>query len=733
MGRAYAPSLPRPGTAGHVPPRQLLALQLAVGNAAVCAIIDSSARAGTAVPRATAAQRQQVPPATTAPDPKPITHRGIMLNEDLAYLGSVLELMTAEKGADAADTFVKTFVGMPTETRIQLQLSGVDMDQLDRVQKAVEIAGVRWENACQDFITKFGQAAMDMTRDLLNASKKEINDEMGKLLTGSLHILTISPENQASLQSAARALATKRREANRAGNKALKSQQALYQAEAKVPLLGPPRDLKDAYDTERADWDRLEKEYAALCAEKHRDIPVLASYSYNDDGNAVERLEGLIGHGTGFFGRANLAGELAQQSQEKLDNIAKVEASLGGDYSVWKQPRILDLTKQKLSATAMQSRLVADKAQMVKEAEERSAQLRTAIAIGIGIALAVLTSGAALAGTLGLAAEAGFFGGLATGAQAFSAGLSIAAAYETLKEYSLEKAEAGTAYDKAKAISASDPSFEWLALALINAGLESFSAAAAFGELKVLVVATRDTGDIEALSSLVAAKAPKAANAIMPRAIGDAEAAGAIDRAIVATGQRFKGADLGTLEELIQKGASEDWSDAYLSMAASGKIRPLTEDALQAALGKLPCQDPAFSSLAEKYIVGEKVLKNSGIYSPETGIIFVKPGEEGSLAALVVHELTHGLQAREGTKVFGFLEEFSAYSAQRRMLRNLTKYGYKPSGDWEWLANADDLTIAQHIERAYKYPIPSWISKTPGTTVDAELEAQVLMKRIKSF
>ncbi len=124
----------------------------------------------------------------------------------------------------------------------------------------------------------------------------------------------------------------------------------------------------------------------------------------------------------------------------------------GGDGSVWKLPRILELTKaaRGITSESYEASLVDHKV------DEESSVWRD-------IALSVLALAFTLLGPL--------TGGLSLlGTAAISSYMAV----EHLKEYELQKAMSGTDFDQARAI-ADEPSFIWVALdilaALVDLGL----------------------------------------------------------------------------------------------------------------------------------------------------------------------------------------------------------------------------------------------------------------------
>ena len=215
-------------------------------------------------------------------------------------------------------------------------------------------------------------------------------------------------------------------------------------------------------------------------------FPILAAFSELDKGTGD--LETLAKKGTGPDMAALIGQEIARK-QAKIDKVR--EGLKDGGVNVWRQPKMVDLTQVQFGAKddPMKRRLVDDKVK-----DEQPGFL-------FDLALAVLNIAALL-----LAAPTG-------GASlVVAAGVNIAVTAVHVQEYLMQSALSGTAFDKAQAISAEDPSLFWLALEIVGTGLDVGPAAGTlfkgFKRLAPLVKAAKAaTKGEEAVKSLQAVRA----------------------------------------------------------------------------------------------------------------------------------------------------------------------------------------------------------------------------------
>ncbi|MEO7719676.1 MAG: DUF4157 domain-containing protein [Capsulimonas sp.] len=212
--------------------------------------------------------------------------------------------------------------------------------------------------------------------------------------------------------------------------------------------------------------------------QKEGDFPILAAYGAEGEANtsSLENIaRGAESQGWKFW-KKNAADELAPMIAEKLHNIQTVrEALADGRLNIWNNSTLVSGAKGDLSygPTSWQSKVVDEKVKEVHDDEFLVNMLVGALALGLGLVAIFATAGTATA----VVATAG------------SATLSTAQAANSLGNYSLAQAEAGTDFEKARAISQEDPSLIWLALDIVAAILDVKAAAASF---KALAPAIRE-------------------------------------------------------------------------------------------------------------------------------------------------------------------------------------------------------------------------------------------------
>jgi hypothetical protein len=200
------------------------------------------------------------------------------------------------------------------------------------------------------------------------------------------------------------------------------------------------------------------REYDILRASYEDRYPILASYA--SDPASIAR----IGRGPS----PETAAILNEQIYQKLGHIQQVRDELapGGRVKIWKLPDIVALTKGATGAVAgtslgaMRSRVVDDEVRRVQAVEFWTNLALGALAIGLALLAAIPTGGSSLVAGVAAVAALG------------SAGLSVYTAAQHVQEYQLERAMAGTDFDRARAVSSEDPSLFWLAVDILGAALD---------------------------------------------------------------------------------------------------------------------------------------------------------------------------------------------------------------------------------------------------------------------
>ncbi|MCW3059277.1 MAG: hypothetical protein JWQ02_1098, partial [Capsulimonas sp.] len=206
--------------------------------------------------------------------------------------------------------------------------------------------------------------------------------------------------------------------------------------------------------------------------------PILAAYGAEGESNtsSLENISrGAASQGWKIW-RNNAADELAPMIVEKLHNIETVrEALASGKLNIWNNATLVTGAKADLGygPSSWQSKVVDEKVKDVHDDEMLVNLLVGALALGLGLVAIFATAGTATA----VVATAG------------SAVVSTAQAANSLSNYALAQAEAGTDFEKARAISQEDPSLIWLALDIVAAILDVKAAASSF---KALAPAIRE-------------------------------------------------------------------------------------------------------------------------------------------------------------------------------------------------------------------------------------------------
>jgi hypothetical protein len=432
--------------------------------------------------------------------------------------------------------------------------------------------------------------------------------------------------------------------------------------------------------------------YAKQAMAATQEFPVLAIYASGED--AVTQLLSFASQPVEQLGET-----IWREARTRLENIETIRADLGGKYDPLKSPQIVKLVLGREGLKSWQKRVGQDYVDARASKAEDDKMFWATVAIGLGIVAAIPTGGASIAASA-----------IGTAAGIAGAALSIYNAYEHWKEYQLQSAAAKTDFAKAQSLSKDEPSFFWLALDIIGAGLELGAAAIAFKSLVGAIKEVRRSKNLLKLIEAVDAAAPPGCASKVKATVAGELGPEAVTELIVAEGAKFRSGDLAKVRASLEQSALEGWAEAYDALAARGRIQPLSEESLHAALKGYPPHDPhRFKNLAEQYIYDYDVLKNQGIYSPESGIIFVTPGGQHTVANVVAHEIVHAGQARMGKSLNSFWAEFEALSAQKRLIRSLDNagVGHLIEPRVAWLREADDASIAKFIHDTVGYPIPA--------------------------
>jgi hypothetical protein len=214
-----------------------------------------------------------------------------------------------------------------------------------------------------------------------------------------------------------------------------------------------------------ADIEKAQQEYMILRVQREKQYPILASFRPPEGLNQLK----VIAEGTKGARDMVIGMEIAQ----KRKNIEEISSVADDDKFIWKQGSIISGAKKELG---VQPGSVEDRAVDVKVLEVADSENLKNLTFGfisiIGALLAAIPSG----GSSLVAWGAGTAGaGLLVGASGFNI-------YEGIRDYQIQKAAAGTAFDKAQAISQKDPSLFWLAFQIVMSVADVAMAAGFFAK-----------------------------------------------------------------------------------------------------------------------------------------------------------------------------------------------------------------------------------------------------------
>lgn len=448
-------------------------------------------------------RRAPVGPVPSAPSDKDDTpahpagsmayFRGVPVADDAEFMRGILRRLIADVGLAQANRWYGHFMrgdrGSPMPLPIMAHTMAfrrpvrspldAERDRRDEIlwNDARETVGRVYGEVREEalaFLRTFEAKALEVTRDILATSEaraeservrygldrqvdtieKRHKDEFGVWVSDYETRTTDTMQNQLpgqALAGAAQDLLAKRAEINgvRAAQGRLEKTRC-FKGECYETI--PP---ENAAEHKRLGEQATAKEgeYALLKGVYQERYPILARIA-DDHGALTELAKGPS---------AKAAAVLNDQIYGTLDNIRDVRAQLGGKVNVWKLPEIVALTKAGLGVQAdtsiarMQNRMVDDHAQEVQDDASFREKVLMALTIGLALVAAIPSGGSSL--MAGAAAIAGM--------GAFT--LSAIQAGEHLEQYMLDRAMAGTDFDRAKALAASDPSLFWLAVDIVGA------------------------------------------------------------------------------------------------------------------------------------------------------------------------------------------------------------------------------------------------------------------------
>ncbi len=203
-----------------------------------------------------------------------------------------------------------------------------------------------------------------------------------------------------------------------------------------------------------------ERQYEILRQQHEVRFPILAAFAERPDQDNRAALRTIAQSARDPDAAAKLLGS---RVRKHLADIATTRRRINNESeTIWKLPRVVNMTMAARGWSQGSFEELAVRAR-VDEAEADESFVDTvlgAIALGLGLLAAIPTGGSSLLATAAVVGATG------------SVVANTAIAARSISRYQLEAAAAGTAFDRARAISGSDPSLFWVALDIAGVILE---------------------------------------------------------------------------------------------------------------------------------------------------------------------------------------------------------------------------------------------------------------------
>jgi hypothetical protein len=468
-----APASAQPASTARPQPNGLAAMAGSAGNGAMVRLLggpvsvqrepDSAAGPG--------GIKVITPP---APNGQLIRHTGtgVTFTDDPAYVKSQLESYVDKNGLDSLARFEsgdELYTTAPASPLPGLQgdpPASSDPDYLRKVLKVVHEEIVTLRTHLSTFREDFQRRANDTLSLVLTDSERRINEQLEHygVKIDKTTVLGVTVWTSFS------------------GGSNDASKQLAKDAAALKAKLGPTVKAKEEHDTvvqTSGNWfynpgavDAANEKFAAVMKDYNTARQALETahpmtQAYNLDPARPETAANL--DKLSSDSADDRAKGIGEELNTRLGNIAKIRTKAAEDKEyVWKLEKIIGLTRelpdvkghQFLTNPGLQASVVIEKAAAVKVTEELITIGAGIVLFGLGLIAAAPTGGMSLAGATAVAA-AGTAESL----------LQVAMAYRAYQAYDLEKAAAGTDYERAKALSQDAPELFWLALDMVGAAL----------------------------------------------------------------------------------------------------------------------------------------------------------------------------------------------------------------------------------------------------------------------
>jgi hypothetical protein len=719
-------------------PKAFVALQRLAGNRAVAGSFlpppNSNGHGNGHSRRGLTVQRQAPAPASST---KSFGFQGVTVSSDPVGVRQQLEALIERGGLKELRRWYAAWSNLDTAAK-QAVAGALDIrpEEVAGIDATVAQANEALEDDARTYVDGIKPDARKVTEGILDDSAKAIESELEKYGIREKELppdpgsggaegappsrgTELTFDNQAAgrdAQASARSLAATRRTTDKAMKDFLKLAGIPGYSEIEKIVQKEIPELDTKYKQAEELWKMQEDIYAAEAQKATSQFPVLAIYAAGAD--AAGRLDEFAKQPIEKLGET-----IWRESKTRLDNIETVRGGLDGKFNPLQNERITALVLGKAEIKPWQKKVGQDYVADVRDKIEQDKMFWSTIAIGLGLIAALPTGGTSLVAT-----------GIVTAAGIAGAALSVYNAYDHFKDYQLQSAASKTAYAKAESLSKDEPEFLWLALEIVGAIAEVGAAAVAFKGLVKAVKEARETRNILKAAETIDAIAPAGAAGKVKATVAGELGPQAVNDLIKAEGATFRAGDLVKIHASLERSAMEEYAALYKQLANEGRVRPLTEEGVEAVFGHLPARDPLYSSLADELIQKDGILKARGYwFDYNGGVVFLKPGSQDTVANWVVHEITHTAQSRLKSNLSDFWAEFEAFSAQKRMLNKLDKLGLGGQVDASvtWLREADDATIALHLKNNYGLEIPKGVGGfVPGEDKQMARAAMQAMQKV---
>jgi hypothetical protein len=435
----------------------------------------------TSVPKLVAPASQQRYGVSLAGDDG-VVYAGIFFPPNATLLRQALEELMSAKGTGPAEKILDNLESSAsTISAERSDRSGVDAETelLDKFNARLKtiIPNLRETRAAikrdhEKFIQDFETQAKANVRATLTTSEETAKREavrygiteekigmfMGAYLTSAHHMQTGTPV-VSGLQKAAGVLLARRQKVDLLRRKqwaATRMEHDPWDPKGRILVPDEPKYSQLGVEV-KAESESYEQLRSAIASE----YPVLAAVSeLNKD---TSDLETISKKGAGD----ETAEIIGAQITERLANIQKVRTNLDdkSEINIWRLPPVVDVVSVQLGAQTSPLKKLWVSEQVEEEKPGMLGSIALLIFNLLALALAPVTGGISLA--------------VAAGVNVIATGLEV-------HEFMMQKALAGTDFDKARSLSQDEPSLFWLAVSIVGTVFDVVGAASAIKAFRAL-------------------------------------------------------------------------------------------------------------------------------------------------------------------------------------------------------------------------------------------------------